>query len=69
MKREQAAAAIDAAFSEAFKNWEATIERDLYPAAFADEYSWLRVKSAIARNNKCLKTAVTQAILNVLAEE
>lgn len=49
---------VDKAFSEAFKQWEQNIESELYPDAFADQYSWLRVKNAIKINNLALKNAL-----------
>ena len=45
MDRSKINSAVDSAFDSAFKNWSHQIEKELYPAAFADEYSWLRVKN------------------------
>lgn len=42
---------IDEAFNQSFKEWERQIEDELYPSAFADPYSWLRVKNALLVNN------------------
>ncbi len=58
---------IDNAFDDSFSNWNKTIEKELYPSAFTDEYSWLRVKNAIEVNNNCLKKAIKQAISELLA--
>ena len=53
---------VDSSFDKAFQNWTNRIERDLYPSAFSDPYSWLRVKSSLETNNKCLKDALKQCL-------
>ena len=57
MDKNKINSAIDSAFDSAFKNWSSEISRELYPSAFANEYSWLRVKRSIEINNEFLKEA------------
>ena len=59
---------VDTAFDNAFSNWSKQIEKELYPSAFADEYSWLRVKSSFEINNKFLKAALKQALCELLTD-
>lgn len=59
---------VDKAFAEAFSQWEQLIEKELYPAAFADQYSWLRVKGAISVNNVALKNAIKFSLSRLLAD-
>ncbi len=58
---------VDKAFQSAFSTWEKQIEKDLYPDAFANPSSWLRVKSAMAKNNDILKAAIIQALDELLS--
>lgn len=57
---------IDSAFDSAFKNWSSEISRELYPSAFANEYSWLRVKRSIEINNEFLKEVLKQSLSELL---
>lgn len=59
---------VDKAFAEAFSQWEKSIEKELYPAAFADQYSWLRVKGAISVNNAALKNAIKLSLSRLLSD-
>lgn len=59
---------IEKAFADAFAQWERNIEKELYPAAFADRYSWLRVKGAIAVNNTALKNALKISFSRLLSD-
>lgn len=62
MDRGKINSAVDSAFDSAFKNWSHQIEKELYPAAFSDEYSWLRVKNSVKINNEFLKAALKEAL-------
>lgn len=62
MEKSKIDSAIDSAFDSAFKNWSAQIQRELYPAAFTNEYSWLRVKKSLEINNALLKEALKQSL-------
>lgn len=68
MNKETINSVVDSAFDSAFSNWSSKIECDLYPSAFADEYSWLRVKSSIELNNTFLKEALKQALTELLTD-
>ncbi len=59
---------VDKAFADAFSQWERNIEKELYPAAFVDQYSWLRVKGAISINNTALKNALKASLSRLLSE-
>lgn len=59
---------VDKAFAEAFSQWEKSIEEELYPSAFADQYSWLRVKGAISVNNVALKNAIKLSLSRLLTD-
>ena len=59
---------VDKAFADAFSQWERNVEKELYPAAFADQYSWLRVKGAIAVNNSALKNAIKLSLSRLLSD-
>lgn len=59
---------VDTAFNNSFQNWEKSIETELYPAAFANEYSWLRVKESLKINNDILKDALKQALSELLPD-
>lgn len=59
---------IDSSFDSVFASWSHKIERDLYPSAFANEYSWLRVKGAIETNNLFFKEALKQSLIEILSD-
>ncbi|WP_302626774.1 hypothetical protein [uncultured Eubacterium sp.] len=59
---------IDTSFDKAFTLWSTQIERELYPAAFADEHSWLRVKNSIQLNNQLLKEALKLSLSEILKD-
>lgn len=67
MTKDKINSVIDSAFDSAFSHWSSEIERELYPDAFSDENSWLRVKNSIRINNLLLKEALKQT-LTELAE-
>lgn len=59
---------VEKCFDSSLNSFSQNIERELYPAAFADEYSWLRVKNAISINNALIKNAVSNALSELLAD-
>lgn len=69
MKHEQINAAVDNAFDAALKAIQPRLERELYPAAFADSHSWLCVKNAIDLNNAAIRQAVKTALSELLPED
>ena len=66
MDKDKINSVIDSAFDSTFSKWSSKIQRELYPAAFADEYSWLRVKKALEINNSFLKEALKQSLTELL---
>lgn len=69
MNRNTINTVVDNAFDVSFKNWNRQIEKELYPGAFADEYSWMRVKNSLKINNSILKEALKQALSELLADQ
>ena len=59
---------IDTSFDSVFSSWSRKIEKDLYPSAFADEYSCLRVKDSLKTNNLFLKESLKQVLIELLAD-
>lgn len=68
MTSDEISAIIDESFDSAFSQWSKQIEKELYPAAFADQYSWLRVKGAMSVNNAALKKALKLSLSRLLSE-
>lgn len=60
---------VRASFKDVFSTWTKQIEQDLYPAAFSDPYSWLRVKSSLEKNNEFLQRALTQVLTTLLTDQ
>ena len=57
---------IESSFDSAFADWSNQIEKELYPSAFANEYSWIRVKNSLKLNNALLKEALKQSLFELL---
>lgn len=68
MDKDKINSVVDSAFDSSFENWSSKIERELYPAAFTNEYSWLRVKQSIMINNAFLKEALKQSLAELLKD-
>ena len=68
MDKEIINSTVDSAFDIAFSSWSSQIERELYPSAFADEYTWLHVKHSIEINNNFLKEALKQTLAELLKD-
>lgn len=60
---------VDASFKSALNEIQPSVNRELYPAAFANEYSWLRVKSVFDLQNRAMCTAVKNALSEILGDE
>lgn len=60
---------VDSAFDKALDDIRPAVNRELYPAAFADEYSWLRVKSVFDLQNAAIRKAVKEALSSILNEQ
>lgn len=69
MDRDKISEIVDTAFDSTFSTWSKQIEKDLYPSAFVDEYSWLRVKNTLKVNNLFLKNSLKQILIEVLSEK
>ena len=69
MNQEKINAAVDAAFDKALAAIQPRMDWELYPRAFANEYSWISVKNAIDLNNAAIRQAVKSVLAEVLAEE
>lgn len=59
---------IDESFDAAFRNWTSQVEKELYPEAFANEYSWIAVKKSLSINNKALKNALKLTLTELLKD-
>ena len=68
MQREEIEKIVDTAFDKALVKIQPAVNMELYPAAFANEYSWLRVKNVFELNNKAIRNAVKDALATVLGE-
>lgn len=60
---------VDASFNTALANIQPAVNAELYPAAFANEYSWLRVKAVFDLNNAAIRKAVKESFVQLLAAE
>lgn len=60
---------VDSAFDKALDSIRPAVNSELYPAAFADEYSWLHVKSVFDLQNAAMRKAVKEALSNILSEQ
>lgn len=60
--------AVDSAFDCALDKMHKFMERELYPSAFANEYSHLRVKAVFNMQNAVICEAVKTALSEILSE-
>lgn len=60
--------AVDSAFDLSLEEIRPLINRELYPAAFANEHSWLRVKAVFDLQNSAIRKAVKRALSDLLSE-
>lgn len=60
---------VDRSFDEALARIQPAVNRELYPAAFVDEFSWLRVKATFELNNQAIRAAVKESLTEILASE
>ncbi len=68
MKKAEIEKIVDTAFDQAFSKIQPVVDRELYPDAFANKYSWLRVKKVFDLNNAAIRSAVKDALSAVLSE-
>lgn len=69
MNQNDIAKAVDLSFDKALSAIKPAIDRELYPAVFANEYSWLHVKAVFDLNNTAIRSAVKEALVALLAVE
>lgn len=60
---------VDSAFDKALESIRPAVNRELYPAAFANENSWLHVKSVFDLQNAAVRKAVKEALSAILSEQ
>ena len=60
---------VDSAFDSCLSEISPLVNQELYPAAFANEYSWLRVKTVFDLQNSAIRKAVKKALSDVLAHQ
>lgn len=68
MERKELEKIVDDCFDKELAGIQGKMSMELYPAAFANEYSWLHVKAAIDLNNQAIRRAMKSAIAQVLEQ-
>lgn len=68
MTKQEIKTIVEKCFDSSLSSFSQNMSRELYPAAFADEYSWLHVKNAISINNTLIKEAVSNALSELLSD-
>ena len=61
--------AVDSAFDSCLSEIYPLVDQELYPVAFANEHSWLRVKAVFNLQNSAIRKAVKKALSDVLAHQ
>lgn len=62
MQKSEIEKIVDSAFDKALEDIRPAVNCELYPAAFANEYSWLRVKGVFDLQNAAIRKAVKEAL-------
>ena len=60
--------AVDTAFDSALDEIQGPVNMELYPDAFANEYSWLRVKRVFELQNVAMRKAVKIALTELFTD-
>lgn len=68
MNKESIEKIVDTAFDSCFADIQPLIKRELYPAAFANPHSWLKVTAAIDLQNLAIRKAVKQILSETLSD-
>lgn len=68
MNRSEIEKIVDSSFDQALRAIRPRVDKELYPAAFANQYSWLRVKAVFDLQNQAMRAAVKDALSQLLAE-
>lgn len=66
MDRKKIEEIVDDCFDRELERIRCEVNRELYPAAFANEYSWLHVKALFDLNNQAMRRAVKSALAEIL---
>ncbi len=68
MQKDKIERIVDCAFDKALAEIQVDVNRELYPAAFANEYSWLHVQKLFHLNNAAMRNAVKEALSEILGD-
>ena len=68
MNRSEIEKIVDSSFDQALRAIRPRVDKELYPAAFANQYSWLRVKAVFDLQNQAMRAAVKDVLSQLLAE-
>lgn len=60
---------VDKCFDEAIGQISGRVNMELYPDAFANEYSWLRVKAVFDLSNQAMRNAVRASLVALLSNQ
>ena len=60
---------VYSSFDKALSYIQPAVNLELYPAAFANEFSWLRVKAVFELNNAAIRRAVKESLVDLLTAE
>lgn len=60
---------VDKCFDEALGQISGRVNMELYPDAFANEYSWLRVKAVFNLSNQAMRNAVRASLVELLSDQ
>ena len=66
MNRQEIEKIVDTCFDRELAQIQQKVSMELYPAAFANEYSWLRVKAVFELNNQAIRKAVKASLAEIL---
>ena len=69
MKRQEIEKIVDTCFDRELAQIQQKVSMELYPAAFANEYSWMRVKTVFELNNQAIREAVKTSLAEILNQE
>lgn len=59
---------VDSAFDKCLEEIRPLVSRELYPAAFANEYSWMRVQAVFDLQNKAIRKAMKSIMIDLLSD-
>ena len=68
MNRSEIEKIVDSSFDQALRAIRPRVDKELYPEAFANQYSWLRVKAVFDLQNQAMRAAVKDVLSQLLAE-